>query len=71
METTPAIIATQRFPLKKDNQSGSFGILELVIAHRTDDSGKDSDKRIRNLVKCQSLGCAVSDRRHNSCYNSG
>ena len=30
IETTPAIIATQRFPLKKDNQSGNFVLLNLL-----------------------------------------
>ena len=30
METTPAIIATQRLPLKNDNQSGSFVSLNLL-----------------------------------------
>jgi len=30
METTPAMIATQRLPLKNDSQSGSLVLLNLL-----------------------------------------
>ena len=38
-----------------------LGALEFVIACRSDDTGKDSDKRIRNFVKRKSFCCTVSD----------
>ena len=59
-----ALAAEECQPVRK------LRVLELVVAQGTDDTGKNSDERVCNLVECKSLGCAVSDRRHDGGNNS-
>ncbi len=48
-------MATQRLPLKKCQPVRKLRSLELVITGCSDDTGKNTDKRVCNLVECQRL----------------
>ena len=46
MEITPVAMATKRLPEKNASQSGSWGILELVVAGSTHNSGQNADEGV-------------------------